>query len=71
MAKLDIERDIKINRYQSVVCGDNEVGDIFDYYVKRYGISNLYFILSFVYNLGKIHAKREERARRKASMMKG
>lgn len=44
MAKLDIERDIKINGYQPVVCGDNEVGDIFDYYVKRYGISNLYFI---------------------------
>lgn len=61
-----IEKDLQINRYQTV-CGINgtELGKAFDYYVKKYGYRNIYYICSLVYNLGKIHGKREERARRK------
>ena len=61
-----IEQDLQINRYQTV-CGINgtELGKAFDYYVKKYGYRNIYYICSLVYTLGKIHGKREERARRK------
>lgn len=71
MAKTEFGRDIKINGYQSPVCRDNEVAAIFDYYIKQYGVLNIHVICSLMYNLGKIHAKREERARRKSGMMKG
>jgi len=41
------------------------LGETFDSYIKRFGVHNIHFICSMVYNLGKMHGKREERARRK------
>lgn len=61
-----MNQDIKINEYQSVVgCSGTELGEIFDFYIRKYGAVNTHFICSCVYNLGRIHGKREERTRRK------
>ena len=59
-----IKDDLKINRYQPTVgANGSELGEVFDMYMQEYG--NSQFICSLAYTLGKIHGKREERARRK------
>lgn len=61
-----MNQDIKINGYQPTTgVPGTELGEIFDFYIRKYGVRNTHFICSCVYNLGRIHGKREERDRRK------
>lgn len=63
---MSIQEDIEINMHCPVVgFQGTPLGFAFDYYIKTYGIYNAHFICSLVYNLGMMHGKREERARRK------
>lgn len=61
---MDIEKKIRIAMKQPVrIYSDNELGEMLDYFIKRYGKNQTYFICAIIYNLGIIHGKREVRAR--------
>lgn len=63
---MNIQEDMEINMRGPVEgMAGTPLCEAFSSYIERYGIRNIYFICSLVYNLGKIHGKREERARRK------
>lgn len=63
---VDEYKDKIIVGHQAVVgFKDTEIGNMFEYWIKKYGVNNITFICSFAYNLGMIHGKRSERARRK------
>lgn len=63
---MSIQEDMRINMYGPTggIAG-TLLGEAFDSYIKQFGVHNIHFICSLVYNLGKMHGKREERARRK------
>lgn len=63
---MSIQEDLRVNEYSPVVgFRGTPLGEAFDSYIKDFGVHNIHFICSTAYNLGKIHGKREERARRK------
>lgn len=63
---MNIQEEIRISGYQPVVGFEGtNIGEIFDYWIQKYGYKNIYFICSLAYNLGKVQGIREERARRK------
>lgn len=66
MEILNIQEDIKNNTHSPTEgFAGTPLGEAFDCYIKEFGVHNIHFICSLTYNLGKIHGKREERARRK------
>lgn len=68
MNSLDIQEDMRLNEHSPIVgMSGTPLGEAFTSYLKKYGVQNIYFICSMVYNLGRIHGKREERTRRKRS----
>lgn len=63
---MNLQEDLRVNKYNHIVgFRGTPLGEAFDSYIKQFGVHNIYFICSLVYNLGKMHGKREERARRK------
>lgn len=63
---MSIQEDMRIDMYGPVEgFAGTPLGEAFDSYIKQFGVHNIHFICSQVYNLGKVHGKREERARRK------
>lgn len=63
---MNLQEDVKIIMHSPVEgFAGTPLGEVFDSYIKRFGTRNIHFICSLTYNLGKIHEKREERARRK------
>lgn len=68
MEILNIQEDMKIVMHSPVEgFAGTPLGEVFDSYIKRFGACNIHIICSLVYNLGKMHGKREERARRKGA----
>jgi len=64
---MDIQKEMEIAWHQSVVgCKGTPEGEIFDTWIKRFGVHNIHFICSLAYNLGHIQGIRNERVRRKA-----
>lgn len=63
---MNLQEDVRIVR-RNAVEGQvgTPLGEVFDGYINHYGIHNIHFICALVYSLGKMHGKREERARRK------
>lgn len=67
---MNIKEELRISEFQPIVgCGGTEEIIIFDSWIKKYGHQNIHAICSLAYNLGKIHGKREERARRRKNHM--
>lgn len=63
---MNIQEELRISGYQPVVGFlKTDVSEIFDYWERKHGYKNAHFLCSLAYNLGKVHGKREERARRK------
>lgn len=61
----DMQKDIKANAHSNTVgFPGTPLGEVFTHYIDTYGSNGIYFICSLVYNLGKMHGKREERARK-------
>ncbi len=63
----DIQEDIRINLHgATVVFSGTPLWVAFEHYIQEFGLNNIYSICSLVYSLGKMHGKREERARKRA-----
>lgn len=63
---MNLREDLRVNMFSPVEgFAGTSLGAAFDSYIKRFGVHNIHFICSLTYNLGKMHGKREERARRK------
>lgn len=61
-----IQEDMKVNMHCPVVgFQGTPLGFAFNHYIGEYGLYNTHYICSMVYNLGMMHGKRVERARRK------
>lgn len=61
-----MQEDVRINGYMPLMgLPGTPLGKVFCDYIEELGAHNIHYICSLVYNLGKIHGKREERARRK------
>ena len=68
---VDIQEDMRVNVYGSTVGYlGTPLGEAFTHYIEAYGLNNIHFICSLVYGLGKMHGKREERARRKNAKLR-
>ncbi len=66
---MNMQEDLKANAYSFVVGTEGTpLGEAFTGYIEKFGILNIRFICSLCYNLGKMHGKREERARRKLGL---
>ncbi len=62
---MSIKEDVEVAMYLPVVgFKGTELGECFSNLIREYGL-NIRFICSIAYNLGMIHGKRAERARRK------
>lgn len=63
---MSIQEDMRINMYGPTegIAG-TPLCEVFDSYIEQFGVHNIHFVYSLVYNLGKVRGKREERARRK------
>lgn len=62
---MDIWEEERISGYQPVVgfSGTAE-GELFNYWICKYGYREAHFICSLAYNLGRVQGIRGERARR-------
>lgn len=69
MRKIDdenIQKDVRISGHMPLMgLPGTPLGEVFCGYIEELGVYDIHFICSLVYNLGRIHGKREERARRK------
>lgn len=59
---MDLKEKIRILGFQPVVgYTGTEEGDIFNHYIKKCGIQNIFFICSMAYNLGRIRGIQDQR----------
>ena len=63
---MNIQKEIQITMLQPVIgyCGEDEA-EVFDYFIRKYGVENICLICSLVYSFGRIQGIRSERSRRK------
>lgn len=67
---MNIKEELRITGLQSVVgWSGSDIEEIFSIWINKYGHQNIHTICSLAYNLGMIHGKREERARRRKNHM--
>lgn len=59
---MNLKEKIRILGFQPIVgYAGTEEGDIFNHYIKKYGIQNIFFVCSMAYNLGHIRGIQEQR----------
>lgn len=63
---MDIQKALMIQKYHPLV-GDKgtEEEEIFEYWINKYGLENIFAICSLAYGLGYVQGVRDERAKRR------
>lgn len=59
---MGLKEKIRILGFQPIAgYAGTEEGDIFNHYIKTYGIQNIFFVCSMAYNLGRIRGMQGQR----------
>ncbi|MFR6349266.1 MAG: hypothetical protein ACLUN9_21460 [Enterocloster aldenensis] len=63
---MNIQEELRISMHQRVVgCAGTDEARVFQYWLKKYGYRDIPYILSLVYNLGRVQGIRDERKMRR------